>query len=125
MLANGFEDGRLPGPSLLRDQSAASSQMGSTASSQMASRSADCQLADGFEESRLHARSCLPATTRRCGSGKRFNTHAEAFSLPFVIFAQLGLVFLHLRFQFAERFLATGSDVDSGAGGMQGARRQR
>src|SRR5229473_1710253 len=106
MLANGFEDGRLPGPSLLRDQS--------TAGSQMASR-----------ESKLHARSWLPGTTRRCGSGKRFHTHAEAFSLPFVIFAQLGLMFFHLRFQFAEGFLATGSDVDSGAGGMQRARWQR
>ena len=117
MLADGFEDGRLPGPSLLRDQSAASSQMGSSTT--------DCMLADGFEESRLHGRRWLPGTTRRCGSGKRPDTYAEAFSLPFVIFAQLGLVLLHLRFQFAEGFLATGSDVDSGTGGMQRARWQR
>jgi len=58
-------------------------------------------------------------------TGKRPDTYAEAFSLPFVIFAQLGLVLLHLRFQFAEGFLATGSDVDSGACGMQRARWQR
>src|SRR5207245_7109516 len=85
------------------------------------SETTDCMLADGFEESRLHGRRWLPGTTRGCCSGKRPNTHAEAFSLPFVIFAQLGLVFLHLRFQFAEGFLATGSDVDSGTRGMQGA----
>src|SRR6266487_1347872 len=106
MLAKGFEISRPQARRCLRVQPTASSQMGS-------------------RESKLHGRKWLPGTTRRCGSGKRFNTHAEAFSLPFVIFAQLGLVFLHLRFQFAERFLATGSDVDSGAGGMQGARRQR
>src|SRR2546428_3471913 len=98
MLAGGFEDGRLPGPSLLRDQSTASSRMGSSTT--------DCMLADGFEESRLHGRRWLPGTTRGCCSGKRPNTHAEAFSLPFVIFAQLGLMFFHLRFQFAEGFLA-------------------
>src|SRR5438128_2636959 len=116
-LADGFEYNRLPARRWVRVQPTASSRMGSSTT--------DCMLADGLEESRLHGRKWLPGTTRRCGSGKRFNTYAEAFSLPFVVFAQLGLVFLHLRFQFAEGFLATGSDVDSGAGGMQGARRQR
>src|SRR5260370_16838912 len=99
MLANGFEISRLPARRWVRVQP--------TACSQTASR-----------ESKLHGRKWLQGTTRRCGSGKRFHTHAEAFSLPFVIFAQLGMVLLHLRFQFAERFLPTGSDFASGAGDM-------
>src|SRR6266478_3829184 len=117
MLANGFEDGRLPRPSWLRDgrlQARRWVRVQPTACSQMVSR-----------ESKLHGRKWLQGTTRRCGSGKRPDTYTEAFSLPFVIFAQLGLVLLHLRFQFAEGFLATSSDVDSGAGGMQRARWQR
>src|SRR6266702_3578015 len=58
MLANGFEDGRLPGPSLLRDQSAASSQMGSSTT--------DCKLADGFEVGRLPARRWLRGEQAPC-----------------------------------------------------------
>jgi hypothetical protein len=59
-------------------------------------------------------------------SGHRFRANAgAAFPLPFVIVAQLFLVFLNLRFQLAERFLATGTRRGAGAGGMERSRGQR
>jgi len=54
-------------------------------------------------------------------SGERFGGRERAFASPFVIFAQLGLVFFDLGFEFAEGLLATGPHGGAGAGGMQGS----
>ena len=43
------------------------------------------------------------------------------FAFPFVVVAQAGLVFLHLRFQFGEGFFAGGADFVGGCGGVQSA----
>jgi len=54
-------------------------------------------------------------------SGERFGGRERAFASPFVIFAQLGLVFFDLGFEFAEGLLATAPHGGTGAGGMQGS----
>jgi hypothetical protein len=58
-------------------------------------------------------------------SGKSFGGGKRAFAAPFVVFAQLGLVFLNLGFQFAEGFLTAGSQGGSCAGGVQRSGGQR
>ncbi len=60
------------------------------------------------------------ALARHC-SREGFDAGARAFALPLVVPAQLGLVFLYLGFQLAERFLATGSHAGRRAGGVQGS----
>ena len=44
-----------------------------------------------------------------------------AFAFPFIIFAQDGLVFLELAFQFAEGLFAAAQWIFGGAGGVQRA----
>ena len=57
-------------------------------------------------------------------SGKGLLGGAGAFASPFVIFAQLGLVFFDLGFEFAKGSLATGSHGCSCGGGVQRSGRQ-
>src|SRR5712692_6492599 len=58
-------------------------------------------------------------------TGSRQNFFAVPFAFPLVIFAQKGLVFLHLFFQFGECPLDAGTNVGAEAGGMQSAGRER
>ena len=58
-------------------------------------------------------------------SRERFGAGEGAFAPPFVILAQLGLVFFDLSFEIAEGFLATGPHARADAGGMQRSARQR
>jgi hypothetical protein len=58
-------------------------------------------------------------------SGKSLRATERALAFPLVVFAQLGLVFFHLGFEFAEGFLATGPHGGSGAGGVQRSGGQR
>jgi hypothetical protein len=58
-------------------------------------------------------------------SGESLGTRERALAFPLVVFAQLGLVFFHLGFEFAEGFLATGPHGGPGAGGMQRSGWQR
>ena len=51
-------------------------------------------------------------------SRESFGAGEWALALPLVIFAQLGLVFFDLRFEIAERFLATSARACADAGGM-------
>ena len=57
-------------------------------------------------------------------SGKGLLRCARAFAFPFIFFAQLGLVFFDLGFEFAKGFLATGSHGCSRGGGVQRSGRQ-
>jgi hypothetical protein len=58
-------------------------------------------------------------------SGESLGAGERAFAFPLVVFAQLGLVFFDLGFEFAEGFLATGSHGGPGAGGVQRSGWQR
>jgi hypothetical protein len=58
-------------------------------------------------------------------SGESLGATERALSFPLVVFAQLGLVFFHLSFEFAEGFLATAPHGGPGAGGMQRSGWQR
>jgi len=58
-------------------------------------------------------------------SGESFCAWERAFASPFIIFAQLGLVFFHLGFEIAESFLTAGTDGDRCAGGVQRSGWQR
>jgi hypothetical protein len=58
-------------------------------------------------------------------SGESLGARERALAFPLVVFAQLGLVFFHLGFEFAEGFLATGPHGGPGAGGVQRAGWQR
>ena len=51
-------------------------------------------------------------------SGESLGTRERALAFPLVVFAQLGLVFFHLGFEFVESFLATGPHGGPGAGGV-------
>ncbi len=58
-------------------------------------------------------------------SGDSLGARERALAFPLVVFAQLGLVFFHLGFEFAEGFLATGPHGGPGTGGMQRSGGQR
>src|SRR6266478_5427551 len=52
-------------------------------------------------------------------SGESLGARERALAFPLVVLAQLGLMFFHLGFEFAEGFLATGPYGGPGAGGVQ------
>ena len=52
-------------------------------------------------------------------SGESFGSRERAFAPPFVILAQLGLMFLDLRFEITEGLLATGPHGGAGSCRMQ------
>jgi hypothetical protein len=59
------------------------------------------------------------------GLRKRFGgARFGAAAFPFVVFAQAGLVFFHLRFDFVESLLADGAQMFIAGGGVKRARGQ-
>ena len=58
-------------------------------------------------------------------SGESVGARERALAFPLVVLAQLGLVFFHLGFEFAEGFLATGPHGGPASGGVQRSGWQR
>jgi len=81
------------------------------------------ELAPGQDKPRHSNRLRLAALAQI--SGESLGTRERALAFPLVVLAQLGLVFFHLGFEFAEGFLATGPHGGPGAGGVQRSGWQR